>query len=114
MYSSHCGSRCIKHLGSAHDDAQVEVLKAGAWQRLAAGQGELDLGLGAAAASYRTLKRRLPEYVKASWRAGLSAAYARRTAEFWPNGPRLPARRNLLAWAEKSASYFRLQLEYGD
>lgn len=47
MYSSHLGSRDIEHLGSAHDDGQIEVLKAAARQRLAAGQGELDLGLEA-------------------------------------------------------------------
>ena len=49
VYSSHGGSRDIEHLGSAHDAAQVELLKAAARQRLAAGQGELDLGLEAAA-----------------------------------------------------------------
>jgi hypothetical protein len=47
VYSSHRGSRDIEHLGSAHDDAEVELLKAAARQRLAAGQGELDLGLEA-------------------------------------------------------------------
>src|SRR5258707_13393092 len=35
----------IEHIGSAHDDLHVEVLKAVARQRLTAGQGELDLGL---------------------------------------------------------------------
>jgi Transposase DDE domain len=45
VYSSHRGSRDIEHLGSAHDDAAVELLKAAARQKLAAGQGELDLGL---------------------------------------------------------------------
>ena len=50
VYSSHCGSRDIEHIGSAHDDAELELLKAAARQRLAAGQGELDLGLGAGAA----------------------------------------------------------------
>jgi hypothetical protein len=49
VYSSHRGSRDIEHLGSARDGAQVELLKAAARQRLAAGQGELDLGLGTAA-----------------------------------------------------------------
>ena len=46
------GSRKIEHIGSAHDDAELEVLKAAAAQRMLAGQGELDLGLdrpGAAA-----------------------------------------------------------------
>jgi hypothetical protein len=37
VYSSHRGSRQIEHIGSAHDDAEVEVLKAVARQRLAAG-----------------------------------------------------------------------------
>jgi Transposase DDE domain len=45
VYSSHRGSREIEHLGSAHSGAEVELLKAVARQRLAAGQGELDLGL---------------------------------------------------------------------
>jgi Transposase DDE domain len=45
VYSSRRGSRDIEHMGSAHDDAELEVLKAAARQRLAAGQGELDLGL---------------------------------------------------------------------
>jgi len=49
VYSSHRGSREIEHLGSAHDGAQVELLKAAARQRLAAGQGELDLGLAVGA-----------------------------------------------------------------
>ena len=47
MWSSRRGSRKIEHIGSAHDDAEVEALKAAARQRLAAGQMELDLGLGA-------------------------------------------------------------------
>jgi hypothetical protein len=45
VHSSRHGSRDIKHIGSAHDDAELEALKAAARQRLAAGQGELDLGL---------------------------------------------------------------------
>ena len=50
VHSSHCGSRDIEHIGSAHDDAGLELLKAAARQRLAAGQGELDLGLDTGAA----------------------------------------------------------------
>jgi hypothetical protein len=46
VFSSHRGSRAIEHIGSAHDEAEVELLKAMARQRLAAGQGVLDLGLG--------------------------------------------------------------------
>jgi hypothetical protein len=45
VYSSRRGSREIEHIGSAHDDAELETLKAVARQRLAAGQTELDLGL---------------------------------------------------------------------
>jgi hypothetical protein len=43
--SSHRGSRDIEHIGSAHTAAEVELLKAAARQRLAAGQGVLELGL---------------------------------------------------------------------
>ena len=50
VYSWHRGSREIEHLGSAHDEAELELLKTAARQRLAAGQGELDLGLDTAAA----------------------------------------------------------------
>jgi hypothetical protein len=46
VYSCHRGSRQIEHFGSAHDDAELELLKAVARQRLAAGQGVLDLGPG--------------------------------------------------------------------
>ena len=46
VFSSHRGSRDIEHLGSAHDDTELEALKAAAQQRIAAGQPELDLGLG--------------------------------------------------------------------
>ena len=45
VWSSRRGSRKIEHIGSAHDDAELEALKAAARQRLAAGQLELDLGL---------------------------------------------------------------------
>jgi hypothetical protein len=45
VHSQHRGSREIEHIGSAHTDADVELLKAVARQRLAAGQGELELGL---------------------------------------------------------------------
>ena len=45
VWSTRRGSRQIEHLGSAHDDAELEALKAAAHQRLADGQGALDLGL---------------------------------------------------------------------
>ncbi len=46
VYSYHRGSRKIEHIGSAHDDGELELLKAAARQRPAAGQGVLDLGPG--------------------------------------------------------------------
>jgi hypothetical protein len=45
VWSSRRGSRDIEHVGSAHDDAQLEVLRAVARQRIAVGQLELDLGV---------------------------------------------------------------------
>ena len=45
VYSRRKGSRRIEHIGSAHDEVAFELLKAAARQRMAAGQGELDLGL---------------------------------------------------------------------
>ncbi|MGH9251020.1 MAG: IS1634 family transposase, partial [Acidimicrobiales bacterium] len=51
VYSSRRGSRKIEHIGSAHDDQELEALKAAAWQRLTQGQTELDLGLSVAEAA---------------------------------------------------------------
>jgi hypothetical protein len=51
VHGSRRGSRDIEHFGSAHDDAELEVLKAAARQRLVEGQGVLDLDLGAVAGS---------------------------------------------------------------
>ena len=48
VHSTRRGSRDIEHLGSAHDEAELEALKAAARQRLAQDQLELDLGLEAA------------------------------------------------------------------
>jgi hypothetical protein len=45
VYSSRRGARDIEHIGSAHVDAELAVLKAAAQQLMAAGQGEVDLGL---------------------------------------------------------------------
>jgi Transposase DDE domain len=47
VYSRRKGSRRIEHIGSAHDEVELELLKTVARQRMAAGQGELELGLGA-------------------------------------------------------------------
>jgi hypothetical protein len=148
--SSRAGKRKIEHIGSAHDDAELEALKAAARLQLAGGQGQLDLDLGAesaavagsgpltivaarmahlwealgraydllgfgdvddgdvvfrqlvlariieptskldslrvldevgiAAASYATLKRRLPAYATSEWRQRLAAACAKHAA----------------------------------
>ena len=51
VHSSRRGSRDIEHIGSAHDDAELEALKAAARLRMAAGQTELDLGVGLAVGS---------------------------------------------------------------
>jgi hypothetical protein len=48
VWSTRRGSRKIEHLGSAHDDSEVEALKAAVRQRLAEGQTTLDLGLATA------------------------------------------------------------------
>ena len=45
VHGSRRGARDIEHLGSAHDEQAVEALKAVARQRLAGGQGELELGV---------------------------------------------------------------------
>jgi hypothetical protein len=46
VHSYHRGSREIEHIGSAHDEVQLELLKAVAQQRLHAGQDSLDFGDG--------------------------------------------------------------------
>ncbi len=51
VHSNRRGARSIEHLGSAHDDAELAALKVAARQRLAQGQGVLDLGLDAVAAA---------------------------------------------------------------
>lgn len=51
VHYSRRGSRDIEHFGSAPDEAELEALKAAARQRLAEGQGVLDLGLDGEAGS---------------------------------------------------------------
>jgi hypothetical protein len=70
VYFSRRGSRNIEHLGSAHDEAELEALKAAAAQRLARGQGELDLGLGTAGSGG-------PLEITSSWMAHLWEALCR-------------------------------------
>ena len=45
VWSSRGRSRSIDHLGSAHDEVELDALKAAAAERLAAGQNVLDLGV---------------------------------------------------------------------
>jgi len=45
VWSSRRGSRRVEHLGSAHDESELQALKAAARQRLVEGQGAFDLGL---------------------------------------------------------------------
>ena len=56
VWSTRRGSRQIEHLGSAHDEGEVEALRAAARQRLAEGQGALDLGLNTAGADGEPLE----------------------------------------------------------
>jgi Transposase DDE domain len=71
VYSSHRGSRQIEHLGSAHTAAEVELLKAAARQKLAAGQGELELGLdtGAPGGPLPITSSRMGHLLDALWQA---------------------------------------------
>ncbi len=47
VYSWHRGSRDIEHIGSAQGDVRLGVLKAAAWQRMAARQSAVRLRAGA-------------------------------------------------------------------
>jgi len=63
VYSNRAGKRTMEHVGSAHDDAELELLKAVARQRLSAGQGEVELPGPASPGGGRPLPIR-------SWRMG--------------------------------------------
>jgi hypothetical protein len=72
VYSNRRGSRTMDHIGSAHDEADLEALKAVAYQRLAAGQAELDLDLdvvGAPGAALPIVASRMGHLVDALCRA---------------------------------------------
>src|SRR5699024_4088801 len=45
VYSKKGGKRELEHVGSAHTDAEYELLVVAARAKMAGGQGELDLGL---------------------------------------------------------------------
>ena len=79
VHGSRRGSRTIEHVGSAHDDLELEALKAAARQRLAGGQAELDLGLDPAVTAAATAGSSGPLEIASSrmghlW-DGLSSAY---------------------------------------
>jgi len=72
VHSSRRGSRDVEHIGSAHD-VELEVLKVAARQRLAPGQGELDLALERTEPAKRALARRLSSLLTGSMiRASIS------------------------------------------
>lgn len=79
MHGSRRGARTIEHVGSAHDELELEALKAAARQRLASGQAQLDLGLDPAATAAAAAGSSGPLEIVASrmghlW-DGLSSAY---------------------------------------
>ena len=71
VHSYHRGSREIEHIGSAHDEVQLELLKAVAQQRLHAGQDSLDFEDGRPGATELPI---LSTRSKRLWEA-LSTAY---------------------------------------
>ena len=72
VHSFHRGSREIEHIGSAHDEVELELLKAVAAQRLHAGQDSLDFGDGQPDAAelpiLSTQSKRLWEALQAGYR----------------------------------------------
>jgi len=52
------GRRDIEHVGSAHDERELAVLKGTARQAINRGQGELDLALGPAGSKFRIVASR--------------------------------------------------------
>jgi hypothetical protein len=79
VHGSRRGARTIEHVGSAHDELELEALKAAARQRLAGGQAQLDLGLDAAATAAAAAGSSGPLEIASSrmghlW-DGLSSAY---------------------------------------
>jgi hypothetical protein len=89
VYSSRRGSLDIEHIGSAHDDAELAALKAVAQQRLAAGQGVLELGTGYGAGPgdplpiTSTRMSHLLDSLAQAWQALGLAAAARGDAVFF-------------------------------
>ena len=76
VHSNRRGARDIEHIGSAHTDAEVQLLKAAARQRLAAGQGVLDLGLRMPADTSGNIPAGSPLPIRSSRMAHLGDALA--------------------------------------
>jgi hypothetical protein len=79
VHGSRRGARTIEHVGSAHDELELQALKAAARQRLAGGQAQLDLDLDAAATATAAAGSSGPLEIASSrmghlW-DGLSSAY---------------------------------------
>jgi hypothetical protein len=79
VHGSRRGARTIEHVGSAHDELELEALKAAARQRLVGGQAQLDLGLDPAATAAAAAGSSGPLEIASSrmghlW-DGLSSAY---------------------------------------
>jgi hypothetical protein len=75
VHGSRRGARDIEHLGSAHNEQELEMLKAAARQRIAAGQPELDLGLEPCAVAAGSGPLRIVSSRMGHLWDGLSAAY---------------------------------------
>ncbi len=81
VYSSRRGAREIEHIGSAHDAAELAALKSAESQRLAAGQGVLDLGQDSAdpAGPLRIIASRMSHLWEALGRAYDALGFAAAT-----------------------------------
>lgn len=71
VHSSRRGSREIEHIGSAHDEVELALLKAAAAQRLHANQDSLDFGDGRPTAAVlpilSTRSQHLWDVLTAAW-----------------------------------------------
>jgi hypothetical protein len=97
VYSSRRGSREIEHLGSGHSGAEVELLKAVARQRLAAGRSRLQPGKAGSsigetcrwvAGHWRALL--VPQCEKPAWRCSGRAFVGREGAAMDDAAKRVP------------------------
>jgi hypothetical protein len=99
VHSSRRGSRDIEHTGSAEDDIELELLKAAARQRLAAGQGEPGLGLEVTEPHRRGAGGGPPPITASRMGVLLAAlAHAYQVLGFSGSPARRPAMRCLPSW----------------